>query len=297
MKTSEEQDPAWAEISVSLSPEAHEAMGAFLIELGCDGSVVQPDDETRLRGYLPLPADLSAVKEKIQGFLQELGQIFPDLKAGPLTVSRLRNQDWSRGWRRFFRPVRATPGLLIVPAWERIPADAPGEVILVDPGPAFGTGRHATTRMCLLAMERARLEEPWSMLDVGTGSGILAVHGAKLGAGRIVALDNDPDALRWAERNIALNGLTGRIELVNGEPRALKETFSLLVANLTLATILDLLPGFPRLIGPGGLMILSGLLRNQVKEVRAALRSQGFFADKILHRGEWAAVIARRGPS
>ena len=279
---------------MTLSPEAHEAMGAFLLELGCDGWVVQPGAESTLRAYLPLPANLRAVREKILGFLRELGEIFPDMKTGPATVGRLRNRDWSLGWRRFFRPVRATPSLLILPAWQDPPADVPGEVILVDPGPAFGTGRHATTRMCLLAMERAALPVPWSMLDVGTGSGILAVYAAKLGARRILALDNDPEALRWAERNIALNGLSSRIELTDAEPHTLRETFSLLAANLTLAPILELLPGFPRLLVPGGILILSGLLRDQAREVKRALHEEGFEVEKVRRRDEWACVAARR---
>jgi ribosomal protein L11 methyltransferase len=269
-------------------------MEAFFFELGCDGSVVQSDEESTLKAYLPLPADLGAVRKKILEFLRELEQIFPEVKTGPVTVGRLRNRDWSRGWQRFFRPLRVTPRLRIVPAWLPPPENPHAETILVDPGPAFGTGQHATTRMCLYAMERAALSLPWSMLDVGTGSGILAIYAAKLGAGRIVAVDNDPEALRWAERNIVLNGLRGRIELSATEPRLLKQTFTLLFANLTLPTILELHPDFPALLVPGGRMVLSGLLRDQVRAVRDGLRREGFLADKVLHRGEWASVVARR---
>jgi ribosomal protein L11 methyltransferase len=285
----------WAEIAIPLPPVAHEAAGAFLFELGCNGLAVAEDDTGTLKAYLPLPADLNALKTRILSFLRELEKIFPEVRTPDVTVTRLRKRDWSESWRRFFRPLRATPQLLILPAWEPSRPAEDGEVILMDPGPAFGTGRHATTRMCLLAMERARLSDPWSLLDVGTGSGILSIYGAKLGAGRIVAVDLDPEAILWAERNIGLNGLTGRIRLSLSSPDALEGRFTMVVANLTLAAILPLLPSFSRLVDPDGWLILSGLLRDQVRPVREGLKKHGFPAGRMMHRQEWACLITRRG--
>ncbi len=279
---------------MTLSPVTHEAMGAFLFDLGCDGWAVQPGDESTLKAYLPLPTELKATKKNILGFIQELRKIFPEIQTGPVTVTRLRAQDWSRSWRRFFRPQRVTPRLLTVPAWKSPPQHAGGEIILIDPGPAFGTGQHATTRMCLFAMEQAAVTGPWSMLDVGTGSGILAIYAALLGAGPILALDNDPEALAWAERNIALNGLDRRIKLSDMPLADVWERFSLITANLTLATIQDLARHFPRLLKPEGWLILSGLLREQVKVVRQVIRTEGLSMKKVLHRKEWATLVATK---
>ncbi|MBN1104545.1 MAG: 50S ribosomal protein L11 methyltransferase [Deltaproteobacteria bacterium] len=294
MTPSSHQTTAWAEITVSLSPVAYEAAAAFLFDLGCNGLAFAQDDASTLKAYLPLPADLNALKTGILSFLRELEKIFPEVGTPDVTVTRLRQGDWAEGWRRFFRPLRATPRLLILPAWEPAHPAEEGEVILMDPGPAFGTGRHATTRMCLLAMERASLPDPWSLLDVGTGSGILAIYGAKLGAGRIAAIDLDPDAILWARRNIDLNGLHGRIRLSTGTPDGLQGPFTMVVANLTLAAILPLLPAFSRLVHPDGWLILSGLLRNQVGSVREGLKEQGFRLGRVMHRQEWACLVTGR---
>jgi len=280
---------------VSLPPVAHEAAAAFLFDLGCDGLAVAGDDAGTLKAYLPLPADLNVLKAGILRFLQELKEIFPEVRSPDVAITRLRKRDWSEGWRKFFRPLRATPRLLILPAWEPPRPEKDGEVILMDPGPAFGTGRHATTRMCLLAMERASLSGPWSLLDVGTGSGILAIYGAKLGAGRIVAVDLDPEAILWAERNIELNGLTGRIRPSLSAPDVLEGQFTMVVANLTLAAILPLLPSFSRLVDTDGWLILSGLLEEQVEDVKEGLKEHGFPAGRVMHRQEWACLVTRRG--
>ena len=136
---------------------------------------------------------------------------------------------------------------MVYPAWEPLPGDTESLVVRIDPGPAFGTGQHPTTRMCLEALEKISLPESWSMLDVGTGSGILAVYGAKLGAGPVVAIDSDPEAIRWARKNIELNGLTGKIELSSGSLEKIRARFSVVVANLTLNTIKELFPHFESL--------------------------------------------------
>ena len=118
---------------------------------------------------------------------------------------------------------------MIVPAWEPMPDAVDGHVIRIDPGPAFGTGQHATTRMCLEAMEKIHFPKTWTMLDVGTGSGILATYGAQLGASKILAIDIDPEALRWAERNIQINDLSEFIDLSNTPLEQVKGTFSVFV--------------------------------------------------------------------
>ncbi len=116
-------------------------------------------------------------------------------------LTKMENQDWQRNWRRFFRPVRISKKLLILPVWEELPPHAEEtHIIRIDPGPAFGTGQHATTKMCLQAMEFFGSLESRTLLDVGTGSGILAIYGAQSGFGNIEAIDVDTEAVRWAEK-------------------------------------------------------------------------------------------------
>jgi ribosomal protein L11 methyltransferase len=148
--------------------------------------------------------------------------------------------------------------------------------------------------MCLEAMEKIVPAESWSLLDVGTGSGILAMYGAMLGAKRIIAIDTDPEALRWAKQNIELNGLTGCIEFSSIPIEKLEDPCSVVVANLILGEILDIFPNFPRLLNPGGLLILSGLLEDQVEQIKGLLDSYGLCEHDILFQEEWACVIAKK---
>jgi len=171
----------WVELIFHAHPLAQDALSAFLFDLGCTGLVTEQGDH-ELKAYLPLPADLDGVRGRVVVYLQSLEDLFPAMPKVEWSLQTFRKEDWSRTWRRFFRPDRVTPGLMILPAWEASTTPFKGRVIRMDPGPAFGTGQHPSTRMCLQAMEDVALSGPWTMLDVGTGSGILAAYGALLGA-------------------------------------------------------------------------------------------------------------------
>ncbi|MGD2126488.1 MAG: 50S ribosomal protein L11 methyltransferase [Desulfobacteraceae bacterium] len=288
------EHPAWLEISVDVHPVAHEALSAFLFNLGCNGIVTEEFRNRTLKAYLPVKKEFEDIQNRIKLFLRELEKIFLEVKSPKLTISQINDQDWSLIWRNFFRPQRITGKLTILPPWEPIPPCLEGHVITIDPGPAFGTGQHPTTRMCLEAIEKCSPAGSWTMLDVGTGSGILAIYGAKLEATRILALDTDPVALRWAERNIALNDLSGAIELSSVTLENWAEGFSLVTANLILDTILELFPHFARVLDHGGQIILSGLLREQVHEVEKELARYGLGKDRVSYQEDWACLIAEK---
>jgi ribosomal protein L11 methyltransferase len=284
----------WMEITIDVHPIAHESVGAFLFELGCSGVVTQNFQNHSLKAYLPAERDPEDLRRRIDLFFEALKNIFSEIDPPKVAVNQLRDQDWTQTWRQFFRPEQVTRQLRILPAWERIPPSQGGHLIRVDPGPAFGTGQHPTTRMCLEAMEKVGKPQPWSMADVGTGSGILSIYAAKLGAGQIMGFDIDADAIRWAERNIDLNGLSGRISLTLQPIQRVERSFFLVVANLTLGTILELFPHLSRLTEPGGYLVLSGLLRDQASRASAQLHKHGLQEANVLHRDEWTCVVARR---
>lgn len=285
----------WLEIAIDIHPSAHEALSAFLFDLGCQGLVSEDFTEHTLKAYWPFREDSENLRNRINGFLMELGDIFPEALSFKLRICNLQDRDWGHSWRRFFHPDRVTPNLTIFPAWEPIPKSAEGEILRIDPGPAFGTGQHPTTRMCLRAMEKDPLTGPWSMLDVGTGSGILALYGALLRASRILAIDTDPEALRWARRNLSLNGQPEVIELSSETLETLGESFDLTVANLILGTIVDLLPCFPSVMKQTGILILSGILREQVARVEGLLPQHGLKTVEVLYEKEWACIRAKKG--
>jgi ribosomal protein L11 methyltransferase len=288
------KQPQWLEISIEIDPVAHEALSAFLFDLGCEGIVSEDSPQQAFKAYFSVQKDFKDIQTKINGFLQTLKDIFPDVHSPELIFSKIEDQDWNRQWRRFFRPDRVTERLTVFPAWEPIPKHIEDHLIKIEPGLAFGTGQHPTTRMCLEAMERVAVQGSWAMLDVGTGSGILAIYGAKLGASRVVALDVDPEAIRSAEGNIRLNHLSEAIELSMMPLEKMKDRFSLLTANLTLVVILQLFPHFSRCVDQGGWLILSGLLIDQAKEVEEHFPKYGFSEYEALHQAEWACIIARK---
>jgi len=288
------EHPGWIEISIHVYSVAHEGLSAFLFDLGCKGIVSEAFGDSTLKAYLPFRKDLEEIRSRIDLFLENLKEIFPEIRSFKLSLNRIEDQDWGLSWRRFFRPDRVTPRLMVIPAWEPVRDYNEGHVIRIDPGPAFGTGQHPTTRMCLEAMEKLRFHGSWSMLDVGTGSGILAIYGAMLGAGRIAAIDIDPEAIRWAKKNIELNGLLEGIELSSRPLAEWVDGFSIITANLILGTILDLCLHFAHVLNPAGHIILSGILTDQVKEVEEALAEYGFHENQFLFQKEWACIISRK---
>jgi ribosomal protein L11 methyltransferase len=287
--------PGWLEIAIDIHPITHEAVNSFLFDLGCDGIVSEDfTQKSIVKAYTPANSDTHAIKSKLDVFLMNLKEIFPEANNFSLIINRIEDLDWNLTWRRFFHTERVTPKLMVIPAWEAIPSETTEYIVQVDPGPAFGTGQHATTRMCLEAMERIGFNVPWTMLDVGTGSGILAVYGAKLGAKRVVGIDIDPDALEWAEKNITLNGLSGAIELSSKPLEKWQGPFSLVTANLTRNTILELFPYLAHMVAPENRLVLSGLLQEQRADIQGPMSNFGFQEEQILFREEWVCLILKK---
>jgi len=288
------QPPSWLEISLQADPVLHDPLSSFLFDLGCTGVVSEDFQDRTLKAYLPLQQDLEGIRARIDLYLHALKEIFPDVSSPVIRFSQLEDQDWGLSWRRFFHPVQVTPGLLILPAWEPVPETDVAHIIRMDPGPAFGTGQHPTTRMCLEAMEQVPLKGPWTLLDVGTGSGILAIYAVQLGAEKVLALDTDPEAIRWAGQNIRLNRAEAGIRLSQEPVEQVREKYSLVCANLILGEILRLMPFLPGLMDPGGRLILSGILRDQVREVVVSLSENDLRPNETLYQDEWACLVAAK---
>ncbi len=288
------EDSGWMELSITIDLVAHEAASAFLIDLGSEGIVTEDFDDTTLKSYFPDTEDMDMLRNKILVFLEDIIDIFPGIQQPALDIKRIETQDWSTSWRSFFYLDQVTENLMILPAWEEMHGNVNCHIIRIDPGTAFGTGKHPTTRMCLAALEETGLKDHWNMLDVGTGSGILSVYGAMLGAERVVAIDNDPEAVRWAKKNIELNDLRVRIEISDTPIEQIRGSYQVITANIILNTILELSGFFPRLLAPEGNLILSGLLRDQVPQVENLFMEYGLKRKKLMHMEEWACLVLRR---
>ncbi len=308
----------WLEISVQTDREAVESVSEVLTRYGYGGVVIEepgqpgPDGgyevdwtaPVTVRAYLPLLDDRpQESQERLEEALWHLGRLRP---IGPVQTRTLREQDWETAWKAHYHPQRVGERVVVVPSWERYPPASHEVVVALDPGMAFGTGTHPTTRLCLEALEQL-VQPGMTVLDVGTGSGILAIAAARLGATTVVALDTDPVAVAAARENVQLNGLGhvvrvalgsigGRGELRLEEPRAAprRSRFDLVVANLTAAIIARLAGGLVAALGPGGYLILGGIIDELEEKVLTALAATDFALTRRLEAGGWVALIGQR---
>jgi ribosomal protein L11 methyltransferase len=287
--------PGWLEITIDIDPTAREAVSDFLMGMGSDGVVSEDFENGLMKAYLSREDnDPDTINNTLKAFLDSLTEIFPYIPAPVFEIKEMANQDWSTSWRSFFYLEKITDKLMILPAWEPMPDPVKGHVIRIDPGTAFGTGKHETTRMCLKAIEDNVPGRPWTMLDVGTGSGILSVYGAMLGAKEITAIDIDPEAVSWAEKNIALNDIPVKIDLSTTPLELIDKRYDIIAANLIMNTILELNPLFPKVLAPDGVLILSGILTGQIDRIVEDLERHGLTKTGETIMGEWACLLVKK---
>lgn len=216
-----------------------------------------------------------------------------------IEVIGIDEEDWANSWKQYYKPVRIGKRLVVVPAWEKYDA-APGEVVIsMDPGMAFGTGTHETTRLCASLLEE-RAGKGKTVLDIGCGSGILAICAAKLGSEVVHAVDIDPVAVKVARENVADNGVADRVsvavsDLLKDTP-ALEGGYDVVCANIVADVILRLLPGVGPYIAEGGCLIVSGIIEPREAEIRDAAAEAGFIITDGASENDWRAlVLTRRG--
>ncbi len=280
---------SWLQLSLKAPPPAHDAVANFLIERGSPGVVFARGE---VRAFFR-PPQAAALRRDIRRFLRDLREIYPGFADEALRWKPLAEKNWANSWRRFFAPVKIGRTLWVGPPWAE-PPKGRRHVISIEPGMAFGTGTHATTRGCLECIERLtpRFDHgELRALDVGTGSGILAIALAKLGAASVVALDNDPVALKVARANIRVNGPAGKIRLARTKVDNLDEHFGLVVANLTAGTILELASALEARAAPGGYLILSGILTWQAGEVVRRFAPRQFTLLRRRREKEWVTLV------
>ncbi|MGB9082531.1 MAG: 50S ribosomal protein L11 methyltransferase [Desulfuromonadaceae bacterium] len=301
---------SWLEISCDV-PETHaDVVADFLTQLSGNGvcvdnlcvdafSVSEIPDSVRvvIKAYLPANRDPAPQMLELEVFLSELSVRHPEAAFGKPVLSAVNSEDWSSSWKVHFKPLRVGKHLLIVPTWEEA-AQLPGDLVLrIDPGMAFGTGGHETTRLCLELLEQVmEKSDPTvapSLLDLGTGSGILAMAASLLGAGRILALDIDPDAVEVARENLALNQLSERIECGTVPLESLTERFDIILANILAEELVRLAPYLTERLNNGGSLILSGILAEKEPLVRQGFGSQPLQYRQTATAGEWVAMLYR----
>ena len=250
-----------------------------------------PPKEPGVTGYFADTTDAANRCRELEKGLQQL-----ETRTGittRTTYSRLDEADWAEAWKEYFWPEKVTERIVVKPTWRDYPAE-PEEVILeIDPGMAFGTGTHATTALCIQLIE-GHLAAGSSFLDVGTGSGILMIAAAKLGAATVCGVDNDPVAVTVAEKNLTVNQIN-HFRLSTGNlVDAVHQRFDLVVANILAEVILRLLPQVATVLADDGIFICSGIIMAKRDAVLEGLSNGGFTVIEVREKDGWVAIAARK---
>lgn len=243
---------------------------------------------TRLRFYLPQD---SAGESLLKTILKETEEQVPEAR---ITGSVLKSEDWEHTWKRNFT-TKKLGSIVVTPPWENYEPESGEQAIVIEPGMAFGTGDHATTSLCILLIQKY-LNSGDSLVDLGTGSAILAMAASLLGAGKILAVDNDPVATAEASENLKKMNLAGKnIEIVTGDAtEKIEGLFDMAAANLFLNQVSAILSEGCPCLKPGGIFIGSGITLAQKPQAEAAVKSAGFTLMEMMEEGQWIAFAARK---
>ncbi len=304
---------AWLELAVEADLEAVEAVSEILGRVASGGTSVEPAfdlvdeglgarvDPTRpavVRGYVPA-ADRAAAEAAATQVAEALGhlQAFDLRGIGDLRTRVVQEADWAEAWKAFFPVLRVGRRLVIRPTWRRHDAGPNDVVIALDPGMAFGTGLHPTTRLCLAALEPLAADgrlEGARVLDVGCGSGILAIAAVHLGAADALGVDTDPIAVEATLTNARRNRLGRRIRAREGTIPTGEPGFDVVLANLIAGVLGPLAPKLAAELRPGGWLVASGIFVDREDEVRAAFEAAGLLLTDRSVEGDWIALNCRR---
>lgn len=309
----------WTELSVLTTNEAVEAVSNIFHEAGASGVVIEdstellkerdqkfgeiyalnpndyPTQGVIVKAYLPVSSFLAETIEEIKLAIANLKNFDINVGANILTTCEVSEEDWATSWKQYYHPVKVSERFTIVPTWEEYEPKSSDELIVeLDPGMAFGTGTHPTTVMCLQALEKV-VKQGDLVIDVGTGSGVLSIAAALLGASKVHALDLDIVAVNSAKENVVLNKVDDIVEVSQGNLLdSVKTEADVVVANILAEIIMTFTDDAFSIVKPGGKFITSGIIGAKKEEVKSALEKAGFTIEEVLMMEDWVSIIAKK---
>ena len=310
----------WSEISIHTTNEAVEPISHILHEAGASGVVIEdpfelikeredqfgeiyqldpndyPEEGVIVKAYLPVNICLGETVEAIKESINNLIIHDIDIGLNKVTISEVNEEEWATAWKKYYNPVKISERFTVVPTWEEYtPVNSDELIIELDPGMAFGTGTHPTTVLCIQALERT-VKSGDKVIDVGTGSGVLSIAAALLGAESIRAYDLDEVAVKAAKLNIKLNKVQDRAEVAQNNllDGIDSQSADVIVANILAEVIVRFTSDASRVLKPGGIFITSGIIQAKKDLVTDALINDGFTIKETMLMEDWVAIIAQR---
>ncbi|MGM9902747.1 ribosomal protein L11 methyltransferase [Enterococcus sp. 10A9_DIV0425] len=309
----------WNEVKIETASEAVEAVANILMEAGASGVAIEDSLDVEnfqsdpygeiltkegfttltegaiVMAYFPETIFLPEILPFIKNRVTQLPEFGLAIGKNIVSVSEVEESNWATAWKKYYHPVRLTRMLTVVPSWETYHTEDPLEkIITLDPGMAFGTGTHPTTALTLQALE-VTLRGGETLLDVGTGSGVLSIAAKYLGAKDVYAYDLDEVAVRSAKENIALNEVAKDVHVsANDLLKGIEIESDVIVANILADIILLMIPDAWRLLKQTGSLIVSGIIEDKKEMVIEAMENQGFIVDQIFQQKDWYAIILKK---
>ncbi len=297
---------SWLKVIIDVPETMHESVAAFLVELSGTGIESIPfSDNTdsfftdRIIGYFEIDSFYEDKLSQLQAFLHRLSAANSSTIRPLMHTEHIKEEDWGQEWKKHFKPEKITERIIIKPSWEQYRATDNEIVIELDPGLAFGTGHHASTRLALRLIQDCFTENaiPETVLDVGTGTGILGMASALFGANRVLGIDNDPDAVVVAHENVIRNNLSRIMEISNKNLSTLNESFDVVIANIVHDTLIELARQLSYCLKFSGILILAGILKGEQEEnIKEHYSALGLSFDKSLFEDEWVAISFIKAP-
>ncbi|WP_454053562.1 50S ribosomal protein L11 methyltransferase [Clostridium sp. Marseille-Q7071] len=309
-------DKDWIEVTVVTSSEATEAVSGFFYNTGVKGvSIIDSEDvefkkrnpgdwdyfdETILdiktgaivKGYFKKDENFDEYLEYIKESVEKLPEFGFDKGEGVVTAAKVNEEEWENNWKKYYKPTKIGDKIIVKPIWENYEPKDNDVIVELDPGMAFGTGTHETTRMCIKSLEKY-VDKNSVVFDIGTGSGILSISASKLGAEKVIAVDLDPVAVDSARKNVSYNHIDN-VEVLHGDLMEVVEgKADIVAANIIADVIIFLAEDVKEFIKREGYFISSGIILSRQEDVINKLKSCGFEILEVINDGEWACIVSK----